>query len=186
MWRCLIATKVVLKSFGLRCWSHGIFRPVFSYMFSFPVENASVRQRVVLFFLCPASEKRERRKWKRETASLCADPAPPLRKNRRNRVFLRGGGGLYTGKETARGLGRNREKNKQRKTSQWFSEWILKCSFTCLFLLLVNWVGSVHVFWKTVLNSLIVLSLKITSHLELPTLRIPLVFHQSHPKKSKN
>ena len=76
-------------------------------------------------------------------------------------------------------------KKKQTKTSQWFSEWILKCSFTCLFLLLVNWVGSVHVFWKTVLNSLIVLSLKFTSHLELPTFRIPLVFHQSHSKKSK-
>ena len=190
MWRCLIARKIGFKCFGLRCWSHGIFWASFllhaKYKLSFPVETALVRQRVVFFFFVRRAKRVRDGNEKRETDSLCTDPPSlPSRKKRRNRVFLRGGGGLYTGQETARGLRCNRRKKKQTKTSQWFSEWILKCSFSCLFLLLVNWVGSVHVFWKTVLNSMIVLSLKITSHLELPTFRISLVFHHSHSKKSK-
>ena len=181
MWRCLIARKIGFKCFGLRCWSHGIFWASFllhaKYKLSFPVETVLVRQGVVFFFFVRRAKRTRDGNEKRETDSLCTDPPLPSRKKRRNRVFLRGGGGLYTGQETVRGLRRNRKKKKQTKTSQWFSEWILKCSFSCLFLLLVNWVGWVHVFWKTKLNSLIVL--------ELPTFRIPLVFHQSHSKKSK-
>ena len=62
-------------------------------------------------------------KKERLLACVQTPPLPPLRKNRRNRVFPRGGGGLYTGQETVRGLRRNREKtNKQKLVSGFQSE----------------------------------------------------------------
>ena len=61
---------------------------------------------------------------KKERLIACVQTPPsPQEKKRRNRVFLRGGGGLYTGQETARGLRRNREKtNKQKLVSGFQSE----------------------------------------------------------------
>ena len=189
MWRCLIARKIGFKCFGLRCWSHGIFWASFllhaKYKLSFPVETALVRQRVVFFFFVRRAKRARDGNENRETDSLCTDAPSPQEKNGEIE-FSWGEEGVCTQAKRLLAvyavIGKNK---KQTKTSQWFSEWILKCSFSCLFLLLVNWVGSVHVFWKTKLNSLIVLSLKITSHLELPTFRISLVFHHSHSKKSK-
>lgn len=94
------------------------------YKLSFPVESALVRQRVVFFFFVRRAKRARDGNEKRETASLCTDPPlPPLQKKRRNRVFLRGGGGLYTGQETVRGPRRNREKtNKQKLVSGFQSE----------------------------------------------------------------
>ena len=185
---CDVARKIGFKCFGLRCWSHWIFWASFllhaKYKLSFPVETALVRQRVVFFFFVRRAKRARDGNEKRETDSLCTDPPSPQEKKRRNRVFLREEG-VCTQAKRLLAVYAVIGKKKKKKTSQWFSEWILKCSCTFLFLLLVNWVGSVHVFWKTVLNSLIVLSLKITCHLELPTFRISLVFHHSHSKKSK-
>ena len=155
------------------------------YKLSFPVETALVRQRVAFFFFVRRAKRARDGNEKRETDSLCTDP-PSLPSRKNGEVeFSWGEEGVCTQAKRLFAVYAVIGKKKQTKTSQWFSEWILKCSFICLFLLLVNWVVSVHVFWKTVLNSLIVLSLKITSHLELPTFRISLVFHHSHSKKSK-
>ena len=51
-WATMLVTWSFLASFLLHA----------KYKLFFPVESASVRQRVVFFFLCPSSETRERRK----------------------------------------------------------------------------------------------------------------------------
>ena len=89
MWRCLIATKIVVTSFGLRCWSHGIFLASFllhaKYKLSFPVETALVRQRVVFFSLSVERNARETgAKKKRLLACVQTPPSSPQEKSQKS------------------------------------------------------------------------------------------------------
>ena len=61
---------------------------------------------------------------KKERLIACVQTPPlPSRKKTEKSSFPEGGGGLYTGQETARGLRRNREKtNKQKLVSGFQSE----------------------------------------------------------------
>ena len=50
-----------------------------------------------LFFSLSFERNARETEMKKERLLACVQTPPPLRKNRRNRVFLRGGGVLYTG-----------------------------------------------------------------------------------------